>query len=200
MKNSILFLIISFVFLMQPSTALADLKNGQMTHYKSKEFEVVEESPNMITQKTETKEEYFEGIWINILIEMPKFVLILLGIWFTVRHFRFVRASAYIERFNGGDNVKNRIEVDKWLDSTDSDEERLTALKQNPELLTRVKAFANIFQELGVAYKYRTVNRKIVWYNFDVLVVTYWQKLKFYFDDRRGNDDQSLYHKYCFSA
>lgn len=137
----------------------------------------------------------YKETWISVLIEMPKFILIYLGVSFTVHHFRCSRACVYIERFNGGDNVKYRAKVDEWLNKHDNDIERLADLKKNSDLLTIVKSFANLFQELGVAYKYKTVDKWILEDNFDVLIVMYWQKLKFFIIDYR-NFDNTLYHKF----
>ena len=112
-------------------------------------------------------------------------VLVVASLAMTVRHFKIARAVSYIERFNTPSMIEVRSKVDEWLSSAESDAARLAALEQRPELRVAVLTFLNLFTELGIAYKFRLLNRKVMFEMWDVLVPEYWSKLKFFVQHER---------------
>jgi len=118
----------------------------------------------------------------NAVAATLQVVFIVLSIWFVNRQFAITRACSYIERFNSDEHIRRRAIVDQWLESSPSDEERLAALTQSAELRANVYGFLNLFQELGVAYRYHSVHRTTVRETFDYLVPDYWRRTRFLVD------------------
>ena len=104
-------------------------------------------------------------------------------VWFQTRkHFRLIRASEYIQRFNSKEFFDARILVDTFH----QDETLLAAVLEgetssNLETV-RVRAtilrFANLFQELGGSYLKRTVDRHYIWTMFGYLAQVYWKRFE----------------------
>ncbi len=97
------------------------------------------------------------------------------------RHFSLTRSQHYIERFNSGEMRDLRARVDAWIAGGRSIENLFAegttlddASQQDREAL---RLFSNFFQELGTAYKYRTVNRAYVWDVFGALILKYGEEL-----------------------
>ena len=112
-------------------------------------------------------------------------VLIVIGLLVSIRHFKAARTVSYIERFNHPDMASTRATVDVWLASSTSDDERYQAAKDDPELDAKINAFMNIFTELGIAYRFGLLDKKIAFAIWDVLAPNYWVKLKFYIEASR---------------
>ncbi len=111
--------------------------------------------------------------------------IILIGLCFTIRHFKFVRAISYLERLNSTEMMKVRAEVDGWLSSKASDEEKLNAIFSNPALHLHLILLTNLFTELGIAYKFGVINKKLTFEAWDPVLPRYWNQLQFYFQDSR---------------
>lgn len=152
-------------------------------------------------------------------------ILLLSGLVVTTMHFRHTRAAAYIERFNDKSKFGYRRSVDRWLhvyeEELDSSSEQapsmsppgrqssrardfaLTVMRQrllldvkyNPELQADVKAFANLFQELGQAYLSNMADRRYTERTFDFIVPHYWKLLSFWIDDYRRKN-VTLYRRF----
>ncbi|MFM9966766.1 MAG: hypothetical protein ACKV2Q_36805 [Planctomycetaceae bacterium] len=121
--------------------------------------------------------------WISPLITTT---MGLLGLYFTVRHFKIVRTVSYIERMNHPNMAEVRTRVDQWLDSGRTDEERLRELQEDFALRARVRMFYNMITELAIAYRYRTISRKLTLEIWDPLVPEYWEKMQFHIQDTRA--------------
>ncbi|MEM1060948.1 MAG: hypothetical protein AAGJ97_01335, partial [Planctomycetota bacterium] len=96
------------------------------------------------------------------VVSLVELSLIVVTFSVTSRHFKIVRASSYIERFNSDEFVRTRMTVDAWLDRLwDRPYQALAELDRDRELNARVRLFANLFQELAVGY-YRGIVAKDV--------------------------------------
>jgi hypothetical protein len=91
---------------------------------------------------------------------------------------------------------KTRLAVDIWLDSSENESDRLSVLQIDVELDRKVRALANLFQELGVAYARGVVDRATIRNNFDFLVPHYWTRLNFWVRDKRSHLDKNLYRRF----
>lgn len=134
--------------------------------------------------------------WIAAVVGLLELGLLLGALYLTAYQFRRTRASAYIERFNSRDMLESRVAVDRWLREHQTTSARLEALENDPHLLTQVRQFANLFQELGAAYQFRVVHRKTVGILFDALVVMYWEQLRFWVYDYRARLSPTLYARF----
>jgi hypothetical protein len=117
-------------------------------------------------------------------------------VYLTIAQFTRSRASSYIERFNSNDALESRVAVDSWLREYATATARLEALHRDPKLLTHLRRFANLFQELGAAYQFGVAHRKTVRLLFDALVVMYWEELQFWVQDYRAHADPTLYARF----
>ncbi len=97
------------------------------------------------------------------------------------KHFRMQRSTAFIERFNSGDLLRIRPEVDQLLATVhDWQHELRRAAEGEPESnhrVIRVSVFANFFQELATAFIHRTIDEAYTWDVFGGLVKKYWRNL-----------------------
>lgn len=134
--------------------------------------------------------------WAQPLLGLAEVALLLVAVYLTIHQFTRTRASSYIERFNSKDALESRVAVDHWLEKHDTSRARLEALEQDPALRNHLRRFANLFQELGAAYQFRTAHRKTVRILFDALVVMYWERLCFWIYDYRARADPSLYSRF----
>ncbi len=112
-------------------------------------------------------------------------IIFCVSLYFTIRHFKIVRSLNYIERVNSPSLVGIRKDLETWLNSHDSDQQKLDALADDKELLAKFNIIYNVMTELGIAYKYRIVHRKLIREIFFPLVPNYWKKLHFVIYDRR---------------
>ncbi len=122
-------------------------------------------------------------------------LLVVGGFWLTVRHFKIARTVSYIERFNHPDMVATRAAVDSWLQSSEADEPRIERAKADPVLNVQILTFLNLFVEVGIAHRYRTLNRTVAFDLWSQLVPEYWRKLRFYVEHSRteGRDIASAF-------
>lgn len=108
------------------------------------------------------------------------FVLTVASLAYTVRHFRINSAMNFIQRMNSADMVEMRSAVNRWLDQPIDDREKFAQLSGDEDLRVQLGIFMDIITELGIAYRYRAVSRKLVreiWYPF---IPKYWGRLQFY--------------------
>lgn len=99
-----------------------------------------------------------------------------------VKNFRMSRSSEYLQRFLSRDTLILREEIDSWLRREGSPAERLAALNSPENVHRRIQilAFANFFQELGVAYQSKLTDQKYVRKVFGFLVPHYWECFDFW--------------------
>jgi|GEM_PF-819195 len=100
----------------------------------------------------------------------------------TSQHFRHSRSAAYIERFNSEEYFSARMTVDRLTAEDPTFETIIKAeVGKEAEELERARLhvlmFANIFQEIGAAYRVRLVDRRYTWSVFGFLAQHYWQRL-----------------------
>lgn len=113
-------------------------------------------------------------------------LLLLRAAWI---HFKHVRTSSYIERYNAIDFMKVRAEVDQFLYVTEKmlppvrgDLYKHLLLSDHPEdILFRHKlwTFSMIFSEIGAAWEKRAIDSCLI-QNFDRLIPRYWIRLRPY--------------------
>ncbi len=116
----------------------------------------------------------------------------------THRHFSLARSEYYIERFNSGEMRELRKRADIWVGG-DQPFERI--FREADELdeasslnLEALRLLSSFFQELGTAYKHRTVNRTYVWDVFGRLILKYGRELSpFICESREYHQRPTLY-------
>ncbi len=113
-------------------------------------------------------------------------LVIISGLLITIRHFKIVRTISYIERFNNPNMAAIRGKVDNWLNSSKSNQEKIEIINSDSELRANVFSFLNIFNEVGIAYKFGLLNKKVAFEIWDTVVPEYWEKLKFFIDYNRN--------------
>ncbi|MCX6612206.1 MAG: gamma-glutamylcyclotransferase [Acidobacteria bacterium] len=102
--------------------------------------------------------------------------------WQTSQHFRHARSASFIERFNSEEYFSARMAVDRFAAQDPTFEAIIKAeVGQEEEDLERARLhvlmFANIFQEIGAAYRVKLVDRHYTWSVFGFLAQYYWKKL-----------------------
>ena len=152
---------------------------------------------------------------------LVELLLVLAAFALTAFHFRHQRAASFIERFNSPEVISMRGRVDDWLagyeesalrqsadksGDNDLDDETLQLAHMEARLLLElqrdrildktVKAFANLFQEVGEAYENRTVSPSYTRRMFDFLAPHYWRLLQFWVDDYRIQGSPTLYSRF----
>ena len=132
-------------------------------------------------------EKFFE---LAIIMANPLSVLIVIMV--TIKHFKILRTLVYIERFNSPNFIQVRRDIERWLSICKDDKERIEKSYET-ELFCKICTFINLFQEMGLAYKYRLVNRDILFEHFDFIVISYYERLKFYIEYRRKQNSNSVY-------
>ena len=133
-------------------------------------------------------------------ISIVPVVAIVVSLGLTVRHFKMVRTVSYIERFHNPDMVATRLAVDEWLKSSGDDDQRLQAASSDPKLEAQISLFVSFFTEIGIAYRYGTLNKKVTFDIWAYLVPTYWQKLEFFVKDRQEKVSPDLYKSFKILA
>lgn len=124
-------------------------------------------------------------------------LFVVVSIAYINRQFGIVRACSYIERFNSHENIRRRGTVDQWLESSNDDDVRIEAFETNPVLRADILGYINLFQELGVAYRYHSVHRATVRETFDFLVPYYWTRTRFLIEHRREERrSPTMYRKF----
>ena len=102
--------------------------------------------------------------------------------WQTSQHFRHSRSASYIERFNSEEYFTARMAVDRLAAVDPTFESIIKAeVGREKEELERARLhvlmFANIFQEIGAAYRFKLLDRRYTWSVFGFLAQYYWQRL-----------------------
>lgn len=132
----------------------------------------------------------------EIAVLVITFLAVVFGLQTTRKHFGVMRSMAYIERFNSETGIKLRTEIDAWLAEPD-DQVKLDRFLNEPELKNQVLAFVNLFQELGVAFRNRLLDRGVLMDMFDYLVPHYWSQLDFMVDHyRTKTGDKTLFRRF----
>jgi cation transport regulator ChaC len=73
---------------------------------------------------------------------------------------------------------------------------RLRALDDSPELNAQVRLLMNLFQEIGVAYEQGIVHRRETRDYFDMLVLHYWEHLRFVVERARVHQGYGIYRRF----
>lgn len=129
---------------------------------------------------------------------LPSFeqAMLVLAAWLTWDQFRRNKAATFVQRFNAKDVLVVRAAVDGWLNQHPDNDARLRALDESPELNAQVRLLMNLFQEIGVAYEQGLVHRRETRDYFDVLVVHYWEQLRFVVERARVQQGYTLYRRF----
>lgn len=122
------------------------------------------------------------------------FVVSVITLLRLIRHFRIARTTTYIERINNPDFVKLRSKVDDWLHSSKSDAEKYLEVAESNQLKNDLHLFIHVFTELGIAYQFHAVNRKMVKTIFYPMIPSYWKELQFYIIASRLQNYQIGYY------
>lgn len=109
----------------------------------------------------------------------------IVGIGYTIHHFKIVRTAAFIERMNSPAMISVRSQVDEWLRVSEPNDAKLSQLEDDAELRTAVRIVYATLTELAVAYNYGILNRRMTHQLWDILVPEYWDRLRFYIDHQR---------------
>lgn len=137
-------------------------------------------------------------IILQIFLILSQFIFLIVTYRITISQFKKKKASEYFERFLSRDVFESRITVD-----------RLTANLQQKDLLNYFEEdtnknelhqfifFANFFQELGVAYLEKLVDKSYTMKVFDFLICDYWSKMHGWVSAYRElKKDETLYSKW----
>ncbi|MEZ6233303.1 MAG: hypothetical protein R3B68_03850 [Phycisphaerales bacterium] len=108
------------------------------------------------------------------------------GIVFAVRQFRLTSTLGYMHVFSNPTVIAMRTKVDAWLASTADDAQRLKEIERDIELQTALRLMLSVFSQIGVAYHYGVLSRRIARAIFNPLVPTYYGRLKFYIEAQRA--------------
>lgn len=158
---------------------------------------------------------------VSFYFDLVELVLLLAALALTAYHFRHQRAAGFIERFNSPEVIAMRGRIDDWLAGYETSELReavqeagddlppddrlrlahfearlLLELQRDRELDKTVKAFANLFQEVGEAYENRTASPSYTRRMFDFLAPHYWELLRFWVEDYRLQGSPTLYARF----
>lgn len=133
---------------------------------------------------------------VSILDAITTPLLIVGGLWLTVRHFKIVRTVSYIERFHHPNMVATRAAVDAWLQSPGQDDQRLQRAKSDQKLNAQIHLFVSFFTEVGIAYRHGTLDRDVAFDIWEYLVPHYWQKLEFFVKDRQAEVYETQYKSF----
>lgn len=131
--------------------------------------------------------------WLPIIGWSLGFGLTLASLAYAIQHFRISSAMSYIQRMNSSDMVDIRSAIHEWLDAPGTDAEKFETAEKDQVLNAKLRIFIDILTELGVAYRYKAVSRKLVreiWYPF---IPDYWAKLQFYIYGRQVNGARTGY-------
>jgi len=114
----------------------------------------------------------------------------LVGLYFTIRHFKIIRTVTYIERMNNPSMIKTRAVVDDWLQMDACSVCKLNRLAKDVELRTHLIFFYNILTELAIAYNYRLLHRRLAREIWTEIIKKYANRMGFYFRyyRERGED------------
>jgi hypothetical protein len=113
-------------------------------------------------------------------------VYLLIAAW---KHFKHVRTSSYIERYNAADFVEIRAVVDQFLYLTEKmkPDERgdlymhllLSDHIEDVRFRHKIWTFAMLFNEIGAAWEQKAIDLCLI-KNFDRLIPRYWIRLRPY--------------------
>jgi len=117
---------------------------------------------------------------ITIISWITGFSVAIISLIYAVRHFCILKTTSYIERLNTPEMAKYRSEINEWLKKDNSEITKYSLIKENPQLESQLKIFFDVFTELGIAYKFRAVSRKMTKEIFFPFIPKYWKKLQFY--------------------
>ena len=108
------------------------------------------------------------------------FLIASVSLIYTVRHFRVQKTTSYIERLNSPEMAKVRSVVNQWLDEPNSELDKIKIANQDKHLEVQLKIFFDVFTELGIAYKYKSISRRLTREIFFPMIPKYWKKMQFY--------------------
>ncbi|MEO9485471.1 MAG: hypothetical protein ABJG47_18570 [Ekhidna sp.] len=131
-------------------------------------------------------EETFKVIY--PLLTVLNTVLIVTGLLYTIRHYRFNRTWSYIERYNSSDFLLTKKYVKMFtnqLNSFENDNQRkeyvkrlIDSTKDNDiEMILHLTRYVNLFTELGVAYKSGAWSKKAI-ISIAAVVISSWDKME----------------------
>lgn len=131
--------------------------------------------------------------WLPIIGWTLGFGFTVASLGYAIQHFRISSAMSYIQRMNSSDMVEIRSAIHEWVDGPGTDLEKFAEAERDQVLNAKLRIFIDILTELGVAYRYKAVSRRLVreiWYPF---IPDYWLKLQFYVYARQVNGARTGY-------
>ena len=119
---------------------------------------------------------------LNVSASLAQIVALVIMYWLATKQFRMSKSSTYLERFLGREVLELRESIDVWLSGDHPASKRLEEinLPEQAHRKAQMIAFANFFQELGIAYKHNLADKKYVRETFSFLASHYWQRLNFW--------------------
>ena len=97
----------------------------------------------------------------DVLISALTPSILAIGLYITIRHFKYVREISYIERFNTTRFMAVRTKVANWLNSDLKEEEKLKLLDSDMDLRHNFLLLYNLLTEVGIAYKFGLIDKEI---------------------------------------
>ncbi len=124
------------------------------------------------------------------LLVLLNFTLIVIGFFYTIRHYKFNRTWSYIERYDAADFIQTRKHVEMFkikLNSFETDEDKKryvnellsSEVESDIEMNLHLSRYINLFTELGVVYRSGAWSQK-AFVSIAKLVIDSWEKLEYY--------------------
>jgi hypothetical protein len=136
--------------------------------------------------------------YLQISVNFLQLIFIVIGYKIGIKQFRMSKSANYLERFLSSEMTEARNTVDVIFIKRDL-QDILSHLSkpENINQINHVRMFANFFQELGVAYQNKLVDKKYTKDVFDFLSDNYWHLMLGWICDYRNKaNNQSLYSKW----
>jgi hypothetical protein len=80
------------------------------------------------------------------------------GLMISIRQFKYSRTMDYRGHLSDPSMLETRTKVDEWIASSDDDDARIQAIKENHELHTYVRIFLSWCNQISIAYRFGTLN------------------------------------------
>ena len=135
-----------------------------------------------------------QAIRVTDLFPLFSVSVALYGLYVAIRHFKIVRTVSYIERMNSPAMVEIRASFDQLLQSNLTDEQKIQRLTTDQVLKSRYRIVYNLLTELAIAYRYRTINRRMAQSIWDPMIEEHWCKMEPVIRYWRANGSDYGYH------
>ena len=104
----------------------------------------------------------------TIIIGLINILLLVFGVWMTIRHFKLVRTFNFIERYNSDEYRKHKVILEFFIkengDLLNSKQKLINLInskkKEDIDVKTSIFKFLYLLQEIAVAYKLNILHKR----------------------------------------